>query len=629
MYKKTNFYEVGKKILSNTHLTDIYDLDDIDVVKDIATIKNTFNNFKTAICTIQSYSERLDDKGEDLVLHYKLDGKIFDIKYKFNFARVIFDFESLYTGYNDYNVYIPSLGFTPLWVLCTLDILRRNEDKFKGKALSPYKRQTKKESKPECEPADDIKEKSKFSYNYDSNNSDLENFKNIIKVFLKRNSINSNRLRLVFDDDLKELCNCIKDNFTIRDLVRCFRRTLSSSLSDCPKSLIVTYTPITSNFKFNTSLNVIEIKNSDEEYRYGVNDDEPVDNYLIIYVLAYVVQNVEKVSRIVGLTIGESTVPTNSLLESKNSTKEKTDYESVVEESNTTPIPTTVTSDKELVIDISGTEESKPECEPADVIKEKSKFSYNYDSTNSDLENFKNIIKVFLKRNSININRYWLIYDGNVKELCNCIKDNFTVRSLMRCFTRTLPSPLSGCPKELIVYYKTTTLDFIFNTTLRTIEIQNSEGQYTYGVDANEPVDDYIIMYVLAYVIQNVEKVSKIVGFITEENILPNNRLSASKISIEDKTDYESKVEESKSTTKPSINTTVTSDKELVIDISGTGEFRGSFDKVIKFENAIKAFDSKFKILNINVNFINNQLTIQFDSKLSNTVIKELLLTTD
>ena len=415
MYKKTNFYEVGKKILSNTHLTDIYDLDDIDVVKELDTIKNTFNDFKSAICTIQSYSERLDDKGEDLVLHYKLDGKIFDIKYKFNFARVILD--SLYDDYNDYNVYIPSLGFTPLWVLCTLDILRRNEDKFKGKEFSPYKRQTKKESKPKCKPADDIKEKSKFSYNYDSNNSDLENFKNIIKVFLKRNSIN--------------------------------------------------------------------------------------------------------------------------------------------------------------------------------------------------------------------INRYWLIYDSDVKELCNFIKDNFTVRSLMRCFIRTLPSSLSGCPKELIVYYKTTTLDFIFNTTLRTIEIQNSEGQYTYGVDANEPVDDYIIMYVLAYVIQNIEKVSKIVGLITEENILPNNRVSASKISIEDKTDYESKVVENNPALKPSINTTVTSDNEFVIDISGTDEIRGSFDKAIKFENAIKAFDSKFKILNINVNFINNQVTIQFDSKLSGTVIKELLLTTD
>ena len=200
MYKKTNFYEVGKKILSNTHLTDIYDLDNINVVKELDTIKNTFAHFKSAICIIQSYSERLDGKGEDLVLHYKLDGKIFDIKYKFNFARVIFDFESLYTGYNDYNVYIPSLGLTPLWVLCTLDILRRNEDKFKGKEFSPYKRQTKKESKPKCKPADDIKEKSKFSYTYDSNNSDLENFKNIIKVFLKRNSINSNRLRLVFDD---------------------------------------------------------------------------------------------------------------------------------------------------------------------------------------------------------------------------------------------------------------------------------------------------------------------------------------------------------------------------------------------------------------------------------------------
>ena len=621
MAKRRNFYEVGKKILSNKYLTDIYDLDNINVVKELDTIKNTFPNFKAAMTTIQYHSEKLGCKGEDLVLHYKLNNKIFDIKYMFNFAKIIFG------GYNDY-IYIPSLGLTPLWVLCTLDILRRNEDKFKGKEFSPYNRKTKKESKPKCKPADDIKEKSKFSYNYDPDISDLENFKNIIKVFLKRNSINSNRLRLVFDDDLRELCNCIKDNFTVRDLVRCSRRTLSSSLSDCPKSLIVTYTPITSNFKFNTSLNVIEIKNSDEEYSYGVIDDEPVDNYLIIYVLAYVVQNVEKVSRIVGLTIGESTVPTNSFLEPKDSTKEKTDYESVVEESNTTPIPTTVTSDKELVIDISGTEESTPKCEPEYDIKEKSKFSYNYDSNNSDLENFKNIIKVFLKRNSININRYWLIYDGDVKELCNCIKDNFTVRSLMRCFNRAIPSRLRDWPNELCVYYKTKTLDFIFNTTLHTIEIQNSEGQYTYGVDANDPVDDYVIMYVLTYVIQNVEKVSKIVGFITEENILPNNRLSASKISIEDRTDYESTVVESNHTPKPSINTTV-SDKELVIDISGNEEFRGSFDKVIKFENAIKAFDSKFKILNINVNFINNQVAIKFDSKLSDTVIKELLLTTD
>ena len=628
MYKKTNFYEVGKKILSNKYLTDIYDLDNSDVVKDIATIKHTFSSFKSAISVIQYYSERLDCKGEVLQLHYKLDGKIFDIKYKFNFSRIILD-SGVYTDYTDYNVYIPDLSFTPIWVLCILDILRRNEDKFKGKEFSPYNRQTKKESKPKCKPADDIKEKSKFSYNYDSNNSDLENFKNIIKVFLKRNSINSNRLRLVFDDDLRELCNCIKDNFTVRDLVRCFRRTLSSSLSDCPKSLIVTYTPITSNFKFNTSLNVIEIKNSDEEYRYGVIDDEPVDNYLIMYVLAYVVQNVEKVSRIVGLTIGESTVPTNSFLESKDSTKEKTDYESVVEESNTTHIPTTVTSDKELVIDISGTEESTPKCEPEYDIKEKSKFSYNYDSNNSDLENFKNIIKVFLKRNYIDGNRYWLINDSDLRELCNCIKDNFTVRSLIRCFRRAIPSRLHDWPNELCVYYKTKTLDFIFNTTLRTIEIQSPEGKYTYGDDTNEPVDDYIIMYVLAYVIQNVEKVSKIVGFITEENILPNNRLSASKISIEDKTDYESKVVENNPALKPSINTTVISDKELVIDISGNEEFRGSFDKVIKFENAIKAFDSKFKILNINVNFINNQVTIQFDSKLSGTVIKELLLTTD
>ena len=626
MAKRSNFYEVGKKILSNKYLTDIYDLDDSNVVKELATIKNTFAHFKSAISIIQSYSERLDGKGEDLILHYKLNNKIFDIKYKFNFGRIILD-SGVYTDYTDYNVYIPDLGFTPIWVLCILDILRRNEDKFKGKEFSPYKCKTKKESKPKCKPADGTKEKPKFSYNYDSNISDLENFKNIIKVFLKRNSINSNRLRLVFDDDLRELCNCIKDNFTVRDLVRCFRRTLSSSLSDCPKALIVCYKSTTLDFTFNTSLNVIKIKNSDGEYSYGVIDDEPVDNYLIMYVLAYVIQNVEKVSRIVGLTIGESTVPTNSFLESKDSTKEKTDYESVVEESNTTPIPTTVTSDKELVIDISGTEESTPKCKPADDIKEKSKFSYNYDSNNSDLENFKNIIKVFLKRNSININRYWLIYDGDVKELCNCIKDNFTVRSLMRCFIRTLPSPLSGCPKELIVYYKTTTLDFIFNTTLHTIEIQNSEGQYTYGVDANDPVDDYIIMYVLAYVIQNIEKVSKIVGLITEENILPNNRVSASKISIEDKTDYESKVVENNPALKPSINTTV-SDKELVIDISGNGEFRGSFE-IIKFENAIKAFDSKFKILNINVNFINNQLTIQFDSKLSNTVIKELLLTID
>ena len=412
MYKKTNFYEVGKKILSNTHLTDIYDLDDIDVVKELDTIKNTFNNFKSAICIIQSYSERLDYKGEDLVLHYKLNNKIFDIKYKFNFNRIIFGLGV----YNDH-IYIPSLGFTPLWVLCTLDILRRNEDKFKGKEFSPYKRQTKKESKPKCKPADDIKEKSKFSYNYDSNNSDLENFKNIIKVFLKRNSIN--------------------------------------------------------------------------------------------------------------------------------------------------------------------------------------------------------------------INRYWLIYDGDVKELCNCIKDNFTVRSLMGCFSLNPSSSLSYCPKELFVYYKTKTLVFIFNTTPRTIEIQSPEGQYTYRINADDPVDNYIIMYVLAFVIQNVEKVSKIVGLITEENILPNNRLPSSKISIEDKTNYESTVEESKPTTKPSINTTVTSDNEFVIDISGTDEIRGSFDKAIKFENAIKSFDSKFKILNINVNFINNQVTIQFDSKLSGTVIKELLLTTD
>ncbi len=385
----------------------------------------------------------------------------------------------------------------------------------------------------------------------------------------------------------------------------------------------------TLDFTFNTSLNVIAIKNSDGEYSYGVNDDEPVDNYLIMYVLAYVVQNVEKVSRIVGITIGESTVPTNSFLESKNSTKEKTDYESVVEESNPTPIPTTV-YDKELVIDISDTEESKPKCKPADDIKEKSKFSYNYDPDNSDFENFKNIIKVFLKRNSIYSNRYWLTYNDDVKELCNCIKDNFTIRSLMGCFSLNLSSSsLSYCPKALLVYYKTKTLVFIFNTTLRTIEIQSSEGQYTYEIKANDPVDNYIIMYVLAFVIQNVEKVSKIVGLITEENILPINRLPASKISIDDKTNYESTVEESKPTTKPSINTTVTSDNEFVIDISGTDEIRGSFDKAIKFENAIKEFDSKFKILNINVNFINNQVTIQFDSKLSGTVIKELLLTTD
>ena len=413
MAKRSNFYEVGKKILSNKYLTDIYDLDNSDVVKDIATIKHTFSSFKSAISVIQYYSERLDCKGEDLVLHYKLDGKIFDIKYKFNFSRIILD-----SGvYADYNVYIPDLSFTPIWVLCILDILRRNEDKFKGKEFSPYNRKTKKESKPKCKPADDIKEKSKFSYNYDPDNSYLENFKNIIKVFLKRNSIHTNLRWLTYDDYLKEPCNCIKNNFTVRSLIRSFRRTLSSSLSDCPKALIVFYKSTTLDFTFNTSLNVIKIKNSDGEYSYGVIDDEPVDNYLIMYVLAYVVQNVEKVSRIVGINIGESTVPTNSLLESKNSTKEKTDYESVVEESN-----------------------------PA---------------------------------------------------------------------------------------------------------------------------------------------------------------------------------------LKPSINTTVTSDNELVIDISGTGEFRGSFDKVIKFENAIKAFDSKFKILNINVNFINNQLTIQFDSKLSNTVIKELLLTTD
>lgn len=459
MAKRSNFYEVGKKILSNKYLTDIYDLDDSNVVKEIATIKHTFSSFKSAISVIQYYSERLDCKGEDLVLHYKLDGKIFDIKYKFNFSRIILD--SLYDDYNDYNVYIYNLGFTPIWVLCILDILRRNEDKFKGKELSPYKRKTKEESKPKYKQVDDTKEKPMFPYNYDPNNSDLENFKNIIKVYLKRNSIQSNLLRLIYDDDVKELCNCIKNNFTIRDLVRCFRRTLSSSLSDCPKELLVCYIPITLNFTFNTSLNVIEIKNSDGEYSYGVTDDEPVDNYLIMYVLAYVIQNVEKVSRIVGINIGESIVPTNSFLESKDSTKEKTYYESVVEESNPTPKPTTVTSDNKLVIDIS------------------------------------------------------------------------------------------------------------------------------------------------------------------------NNSFLESKNSTKEKTDYESVVAESNPTPKPSINTAVTSDKELVIDISGTGEFRGSFDKVIKFENAIKAFDSKFKILNINVNFINNQLTIQFDSKLSNTVIKELLLTTD
>ena len=623
MAKRSNFYEVGKKILSNKYLTDIYDLDNSDVVKDIDTIKNTFPNFKAAMCTIQYYSEKLGGKGEDLVLHYKLNNKIFDIKYKFNFARIIFDFGE----YNDL-VYIKSLGFTPLWVICVLDILRRNEDKFKGKEFSPYKRQTKKESKPKCKPADGTKEKSKFSYNYDLNNSDLENFKNIIKVFLRRNCIQSNLLRLTYDDDLRELCHCIKNNFTIRDLVRCFRRTLSSSLSDCPKELSVYYMTTTLNFTFNTSLNVIEVQNSDGLYSYGVIDDEPVDNYLIMYVLAYVVQNVEKVSRIVGLTIGESTVPTNSFLESKNSTKEKNDYESVVEESNPTPIPTTVTSDNELVIDISGTEESKPKCKPADDIKEKSKFSYTYDSNNSDFENFKNIIKVFLKRNSIYSNRYWLTYNDDVKELCNCIKDNFTVRSLMGCFSLNPSSSLSYCPKELFVYYKTKTLVFIFNTTPRTIEIQSPEGQYTYRINADDPVDNYIIMYVLAFVIQNVEKVSKIVGLITEENIFPNNRLPSSKISIEDKTDYESKVVENNPALKPSINTTV-SDNEFVIDISGTDEIRGSFDKAIKFENAIKAFDSKFKILNINVNFINNQVTIQFDSKLSGTVIKELLLTTD
>lgn len=412
MAKRSNFYEVGKKILSNKYLTDIYDLDDSNVVKELDTIKNTFPNFKAAMCTIQYYSEKLDCKGEDLVLHYKLDGKIFDIRYKFNFSRIILD--SVYV--DDYDVYIYNLGVTPIWVICVLDILRRNEDKFKGKEFNPYKSKTKKESKPKCKPADGTKENPMFPYNYDQNNSDLENFKNIIKVFLKRNSIHTNLRWLTYDDDLKELCNCIKNNFTIRDLVRCFRRTLSSKLDDCSKELLVYYKTITLNFTFNTSLGVIEIKNSDGEYSYGVDDDAPVDNYLIMYVLAYVIQNVEKVSRIVGLTIEKSIVPTNSSLESKDSTKDKTDHEpTVVEENNHTP----------------------------------------------------------------------------------------------------------------------------------------------------------------------------------------------------------------------SINTTVTSDNELVIDISGTGEFRGSFDKVIKFENAIKAFDSKFKILNINVNFINNQLTIQFDSKLSNTVIKELLLTTD
>ena len=624
MAKRSNFYEVGKKILSNKYLTDIYDLDNSDVVKDIATIKHTFSSFKSAISVIQYYSERLDCKGEVLQLHYKLDGKIFDIKYKFNFSRIILD-SGVYTDYTDYNVYIPDLSFTPIWVLCILDILRRNEDKFKGKEFSPYNRKTKKESKPKCKPADGTKEKPKFSYNYDSNISDLENFKNIIKVFLRRNSIHSNLLRLIYDDELRELCYCIKNNFTIRSLMRCFRRTLSSSLSDCPKALIVCYKSTTLDFTFNTSLNVIKIKNSDGEYSYGVIDDEPVDNYLIMYVLAYVVQNVEKVSRIVGINIGESTVPANSFLESKNSTKEKTDYESVVEESNPTPIPTTV-YDKELVIDISDTEESKPKCNPADDIKEKSKFSYNYDHDNSDLENFKNIIKVFLKRNYINSNQYWLTYNDDLRELCNCIKDNFTVRSLIRSFRRAIPSRLRDYPKELFVSYKSIPLHFTFNTTLHTIEIPTSKRQFTYGVDTNEPVDNYLIMYVLAYVVQNVEKVSKIVGLITEENILPNNRLPSSKISIEDKTNYESTVVENNPALKP---TTVTSDNEFVIDISGTDEIRWSFDKAIKFENAIKAFDSKFKILNINVNFINNQVTIQFDSKLSGTVIKELLLTTD
>ena len=196
----------------------------------------------------------------------------------------------------------------------------------------------------------------------------------------------------------------------------------------------------------------------------------------------------------------------------------------------------------------------------------------------------------------------------------------------MRCFRRTLSSSLSDCPKALIVCYKSTTLDFTFNTSLNVIKIKNSDGEYSYGVNDDEPVDNYLIMYVLAYVVQNVEKVSRIVGINIGESTVPTNSFLESKNSTKENTDYESVVEESNTTPIP---TTVTSDKELVIDISGTGEFRGSFDKVIKFENAIKAFDSKFKILNINVNFINNQLTIQFDSKLSNSVIKELLLTTD
>ena len=149
---RSNFYEVGKKILSNKYLTDIYDLDNINVVKELDTIKNTFPNFKAAMCTIQYHSEKLGCKGEDLVLHYKLNNKIFDIKYMFNFAKIIFGV------YNDY-IYIPSLGLTPLWVLCTLDILRRNEDKFKGNEFSPYKRKTKKESKPKCKLVDCTKEK--------------------------------------------------------------------------------------------------------------------------------------------------------------------------------------------------------------------------------------------------------------------------------------------------------------------------------------------------------------------------------------------------------------------------------------------------------------------------------------